>query len=205
MFKPLCIELLMSSLTEPCRCPWLNLSKPDYVAYHDQEWGVPVHDDALLFEYLVLESAQAGLSWYTILQKRETYRQAFDQFNAEKIAEYDSAIVESLMHNSGIIRNRLKILATIENAKQFLKIQQEYGSFDQFIWQFVNYTIKHNQFSVVADYPARSLESDAMSVALKKRGFKFMGSTTCYAFMQAVGMVNDHALQCFRRHALANS
>ena len=193
----------MSSLIEPCRCPWLNLSKPDYVAYHDQEWGVPVHDDALLFEYLVLESAQAGLSWYTILQKREGYRQAFDQFNAEKIASYDQAKVESLMQNPTIIRNRLKILATISNAQQFLKIQQDYVSFDQFIWQFVDYKIKHNQFSSLADYPSRSTESDAMSLALKRRGFKFMGSTTCYAFMQAVGMVNDHSIHCFRRAALA--
>jgi DNA-3-methyladenine glycosylase I len=193
----------MSSLIEPCRCPWLNLSKPDYVAYHDQEWGVPVHDDALLFEYLVLESAQAGLSWYTILQKREGYRQAFDQFNAEKIASYDQAKVEGLMQNPTIIRNRLKILSTISNAQQFLKIQQDYVSFDQFIWQFVDYKIKHNQFSSLADYPARTAESDAMSLALKRRGFKFVGSTTCYAFMQAVGMVNDHSIHCFRRTALA--
>ena len=195
----------MSSFTEPCRCPWLNLSKPDYVAYHDQEWGVPIHDDQRLFEYLVLESAQAGLSWYTILQKREGYRQAFDQFNAEKIATYDQTKVESLMQNSNIIRNRLKILATITNAQQFLKIKQDYASFDQFIWQFVNYKIKHNQFRSLADYPARTAESDAMSLALKKRGFKFMGSTTCYAFMQAVGMVNDHSIHCFRHAILANT
>lgn len=195
----------MSSSPEPCRCPWLNLSKPDYVAYHDQEWGVPIHDDQQLFEYLVLESAQAGLSWYTILQKREGYRQAFDQFNAEKIANYDQTKVESLMQNPNIIRNRLKILATITNAQQFLKVKQDYVSFDQFIWQFVNHKIKHNQFSSLADYPARTAESDAMSLASKKRGFKFMGSTTCYAFMQAVGMVNDHAIDCFRHKVLLNN
>lgn len=186
-------------LHERCRCPWVDLSKPDYVAYHDAEWGVPVHDDRKLFEFLVLESAQAGLSWYTILRKREGYRQAFDAFDPEKIARYDDAKVQELLGNAGIIRNRLKILATINNARLFLDIQQAFGSFDAYIWRFVDGQPIINEFHQLSDCPATSKESDALSKDLKKRGFKFMGSTVCYAHMQATGMVNDHLLDCFRR------
>lgn len=183
----------------PCRCAWVDLSKPDYVAYHDEEWGVPVHDDRKLFEFIVLESAQAGLSWYTILRKRENYRLAFDQFDPEKIALYDTAKVEELLGNAGIIRNRLKVLATINNAQRFLEVQAEFGSFDAYLWQFVGGKPIVNTWRALAECPATTLESDAMSKDLKKRGFKFMGSTVCYAHMQATGMVNDHTLDCFRR------
>lgn len=183
----------------PCRCPWLDTSKADYVAYHDTEWGVPVHDDTVLFEYLVLESAQAGLSWYTILKKREGYRRAFDQFDANKIAQYDAQKVESLMQDAGIVRNRLKILATINNAQRFLAVQSEFGSFATYIWQFIGGEPRINHFQHLSDYPASTTESAAMAKDLKKRGFKFMGTTVCYAFMQAVGMVNDHAMTCFTR------
>ena len=184
---------------QPCRCAWVDLSKPDYVAYHDEEWGVPVYDDRKLFEFLVLESAQAGLSWYTILRKREHYRQAFDQFDPEKIALYDAAKVEALLGNAGIIRNRLKVLATINNAHRFLAVQAEFGSFATYIWQFVGGKPIVNHRKNLAEYTATTPESDAMSKDLKKRGFKFMGSTVCYAYMQATGMVNDHMLDCFRR------
>jgi DNA-3-methyladenine glycosylase I len=185
-----------------CRCPWVDLSKPDYVAYHDEEWGVPVHDDRKLFEFVVLESAQAGLSWYTILRKREGYRQAFDNFDAEKIARYDDAKVQELLTNSGIIRNRLKIQSTITNAQSFLNIQAEFGSFDAYLWQFVDGKPKVNVWHTLAECPATTPESDAMAKDLKKRGFKFMGSTVCYAHMQATGMVNDHLLSCFRREEI---
>ncbi len=190
----------MSDLKDnDCRCPWLDTSKADYVAYHDTEWGVAVYDDALLFEYLVLESAQAGLSWYTILKKREGYRRAFDQFEAQKIAQYDAQKVASLLQDTGIVRNRLKILATINNAQRFLAIQQEFGSFATYIWQFVGGKPRVNHFRQLSDYPASTPESDAMAKDLKQRGFKFMGTTICYAFMQAVGMVNDHAIDCVMR------
>ena len=182
----------------PCRCAWVDLSKPDYVAYHDEEWGVPVHDDRKLFEFIVLESAQAGLSWYTILRKRENYRQAFDDFDPEKIALYDAAKVEELLGNAGIIRNRLKVLATINNAQRFLAVQAEFGSFDAYLWQFVGGKPIVNHRKTLAEYASTTPESDAMSKDLKKRGFKFMGSTVCYAHMQATGMVNDHMLDCFR-------
>lgn len=185
-----------------CRCPWVDLSKPDYVAYHDEEWGVPVHDDRKLFEFLLLESAQAGLSWYTILRKRDGYRQAFDAFDPEKIARYDDAKVQELLGNPGIIRNRLKILSAINNAKLFLDIQQEFGSFDAYIWRFVDGKPIVNELHKHSDYPATSKESDALSKDLKKRGFKFLGSTVCYAHMQATGMVNDHSMDCFRRQEL---
>lgn len=185
-----------------CRCPWVDLSKPDYVAYHDEEWGVPVHDDRKLFEFVVLESAQAGLSWYTILRKREGYRQAFDNFDAEKIARYDDAKVQELLTNPGIIRNRLKIQSTITNAQSFLNIQAEFGSFDAYLWQFVDGKPKVNVWHTLAECPATTPESDAMAKDLKKRGFKFMGSTVCYAHMQATGMVNDHLLSCFRREEI---
>ncbi len=185
-----------------CRCSWVDLSKPDYVAYHDAEWGVPVHDDAKLFEFIVLESAQAGLSWYTILRKREGYCQAFDQFDAQKIARYGDEKVAELIANPGIVRNRLKVLATISNARCFLAIQKEFGSFDAYLWGFVGGTPKVNERHSLAECPASTAESDALSRDLKLRGFKFMGSTVCYAYMQAVGMVNDHLLDCFRREEI---
>lgn len=189
----------MSDDHNVCRCPWVDLGKPDYVAYHDEEWGVPVHDDRKLFEFLVLESAQAGLSWYTILRKREGYRQAFAGFDPEQVARFDDAKVQELLSNPGIVRNRLKILATINNAQRFLSIQQEFGSFDAYIWRFVGGQPIVNEFHTLAECPATTTESDALSKDLKKRGFKFMGSTVCYAHMQATGMVNDHLLDCFRR------
>lgn len=181
------------------RCPWVDLSKVDYIEYHDKEWGVPVYDDRLLFEFLTLESAQAGLSWYTVLKKREYYRVAFDNFEAEIIAGYDLTKIEGLLLNSGIIRNRLKIEATVNNAQKFLEVQAEYGTFSKYIWGFVDGTPKINIRRQLSDYPATSKESDALSKDLKRRGFKFMGSTICYAHMQATGMVNDHSLDCFRR------
>ncbi len=175
------------------------MSKPDYVAYHDQEWGVPVDDDRLLFEFLALESAQAGLSWYTVLKKRENYRRAFENFEPEKIVGFDQAKIEELLLNPGIIRNRLKIAATVNNARRFLEVQGEYGSFAKYIWSFVGGKLKINNIRKLSDYPATSKESDALSKDLQKRGFKFLGSTICYAHMQATGMVNDHACDCFRR------
>jgi DNA-3-methyladenine glycosylase I len=195
----------MPTTLAPCRCPWVDLTKPDYIAYHDTEWGVPVHNDRLWFEFLVLESAQAGLSWYTILRKRETYRLAFDQFDPEKIAKYDDAKVQSLLEDPGIIRNRLKVLATINNAQKFLEIQQTYGSFNTYIWQFVDGKPIVNHIQSLSDYPTTTQESNALSKDLRKRGFKFLGSTICYAHMQATGMVNDHALNCFRRQEIIDS
>ena len=187
------------SKTDICRCPWVDLSKVDYVEYHDREWGVPVYDDRLLFEFLTLESAQAGLSWYTVLKKRENYRSAFGNFEPEKIAGFDQAKIEGLLLNSGIIRNRLKIEATVNNAHKFLEVQAEYGSFSKYIWGFVGGKPKINNIRKLQDYPATSKESDALSKDLKDRGFKFLGSTTCYAHMQATGMVNDHSFDCFRK------
>ena len=183
------------------RCNW-STSDPLYINYHDREWGVPVHDDRLLFEFLILEGAQAGLSWITILRKRESYRKAFDNFNPEKVAKYSAKRVEKLLKNEGIIRNRLKINAAVRNAKSFLEIQKEFGSFDEYIWQFVNGKPKINRWKNLKDVPARTSESDLMSQDLKKRGFKFAGSTICYAFMQATGMVNDHTTDCFRYNEL---
>lgn len=184
------------------RCPWLDLSKEDYVAYHDEEWGVPVHEDRKLFEFLILESAQAGLSWYTVLKKRENYRRAFASFDVQRVAEFGDEEVERLIQNAGIIRNRAKILAAISNAQHFLEIQNEFGSFDRYIWGFVNGETIVNKVKTIKDYPATSPESDALSKDLRKRGFKFIGSTTCYANMQAIGMVNDHSLDCYRRAEL---
>lgn len=181
------------------RCPWVDLGKPDYVDYHDQEWGVPAHDDRLLFEFLTLESAQAGLSWYTVLRKRESYRAAFASFDPEKVAKYGRRKVESLLRNSGIIRNRKKIEAAINNARRFLEVQEEFGSFDVYIWRFVNSKPIVHRLKALKDYPATTPESDTLSKDLKQRGFKFVGSTICYAHMQATGMVNDHSLDCFRR------
>jgi DNA-3-methyladenine glycosylase I len=178
------------------RCGWATTES--MIAYHDKEWGVPVHDDRLLFEFLILEGAQAGLSWSTILNKRENYRKAFDNFDAEKIARYDARKVKKLLADPGIVRNKLKIAAAIQNAKAFLAVQKEFGNFDAYIWSFVNNQPIRNKFKAMKQVPARTAESDAMSKDLLKRGFKFAGSTICYAFMQAVGMVNDHIVDCFR-------
>jgi DNA-3-methyladenine glycosylase I len=179
------------------RCHWAT--SPLMIEYHDKEWGVPVHDDRVLFEFLILEGAQAGLSWETILNKRENYRRAFDRFDAAKIARYDGKKVRSLMADAGIVRNKLKIASTISNAKAFLEIQKEFGSFDRYIWQFVGGKPRINRWKSSQRLPARTSESDAMSKDLKKRGFRFVGSTICYAFMQATGMVNDHSADCVRR------
>ncbi|MHB8337090.1 MAG: DNA-3-methyladenine glycosylase I [Ignavibacteriaceae bacterium] len=179
------------------RCNWAT-SDPLYLKYHDEEWGVPVHDDSLLFEFLILEGAQAGLSWITILKKRENYRKAFDNFNVKKIATYSEKKIASLLLNEGIIRNKLKINAAVQNAKSYLAVQKEFGNFDKYIWQFAGGQPKKNSPQSFKKNPTKTPESDAMSIDLKKRGFKFVGSTICYAFMQAVGMVNDHTVDCFR-------
>jgi len=184
------------------RCPWLDLTKPDYVEYHDREWGVPVHDDRAIFEFLTLEGAQAGLSWYTVLRKREAYRKAFANFDPQKVARYGKRQVDALLKNDGIIRNRAKILATINNAKEFLEVQEEFGSFDAYVWRFVGGKPLVHRLRTLKDYPATSRESDALSKDLKERGFKFVGSTICYAHMQATGMVNDHVAGCFRRQPI---
>ncbi|MEZ6117570.1 MAG: DNA-3-methyladenine glycosylase I [Pirellulaceae bacterium] len=187
------------------RCPWLDQSKPDYVAYHDEEWGVPIYDEIKMFEFLTLESAQAGLSWYTVLKKREAYREAFAQFDPTKVARFTTSKIEKLLQNPGLIRNRLKIQAAVTNAQCFLKVQDEVGSFCEYLWSFVDGQPIVNRHRSLADYPATSPESDAMSKDLKKRGFKFVGSTICYAHMQAAGMVNDHAIDCFRRQPIIDS
>jgi DNA-3-methyladenine glycosylase I len=182
------------------RCPW---AKTDlYWLYHDTEWGVEVHDDRLLFEFLILEGAQAGLSWETILKKRENYRAAFDQFDPATVAKYGQKKRKELLSNTGIVRNRLKIEATIQNAKMFLAVQEEFGTFDEYIWGFVGNQQKQNAWKSIKEVPATTPESDAMSKDLKQRGFKFVGSTICYAFMQAVGLVNDHLVGCFRHGEL---
>lgn len=173
-----------------------------YVDYHDKEWGVPVHDDRLLFEFLILEGAQAGLSWITILKKRDDYGIAFDQFDPELVAKYGKRKQQSLLANPGIVRNRLKIDAAIQNAKAFLAVQEEFGSFDDYIWEFVGGKPKQNSWKSMKAVPARTPDSDAMSKDLKQRGFNFVGNTICYAFMQAVGMVNDHLVDCFRHAEL---
>ena len=185
------------------RCGWANRGELEQ-SYHDDEWGVEIHDDRTLFEFLVLEGAQAGLSWSTILRKREGYRRAFDNFDARKISKYSESAVARLLTNSEIIRNRLKINATITNARAFLQVQKEFGSFDNYIWQFVNGRPVQNRWRRIADIPSHTPESDAMSNDLIKRGFKFVGTTICYAFMQAVGMVNDHVVDCFRYEELNN-
>ncbi|MFI4911793.1 MAG: DNA-3-methyladenine glycosylase I [Sedimentisphaeraceae bacterium JB056] len=179
------------------RCPWVGEDEL-YLKYHDQEWGVPVHDDKTLFEMLILEGAQAGLSWMTILKRRENYRKAFDNFNIGKIAKYTDKDIERLLADSGIIRNRLKIKSAINNAARTLEIQKEYGSLDKFLWQFVDGKTIHNSWKSWKSIPVTTDQSDAMSKALKKAGFTFIGSTSCYAFMQSAGMVNDHAVDCFR-------
>ena len=191
----------IEKVEEIVRCPWPSTEA--YVQYHDQEWGVPIHDDRLLFEYLILEGAQAGLSWRTVLNKRENYRAAFDNFVAEKIARYNDKKIAELLANEGIIRNRLKINATIQNAKSFLKVREEFGSFDKYLWRFVDGQPLINRRRSMSEVPARTEISDAMSKDLLKRGFKFVGSTICYAKMQAVGMVNDHLITCFRHRELS--
>jgi DNA-3-methyladenine glycosylase I len=185
------------------RCAWAT-SEPA-ITYHDEEWGVPVHDDRVLFEFLILEGAQAGLSWNTILKKRESYRKAFDGFRAEKIARYGKRDVQRLLRNDAIVRNRLKIATAIANAKNFLAVKKEFGSFDAYLWSFVNGARIQNRWRVLTDVPVRTVESDAMSRDLLRRGFKFVGSTICYAFMQATGMVNDHLITCPRYAQLGGS
>jgi len=184
------------------RCSW-STSDPAYIRYHDREWGVAVHNDRKLFEFLILEGMQAGLSWLTILRKRKNFRKAFDNFNPKKVARYGRARVRKLMGDKGIIRNSLKIKSAIENAKAFLRIQKEFGSFDKYVWQFVDGKPKVNRWKSLRDIPAKTKESDAMSKDLKKRGFRFVGSTICYAHMQATGMVNDHVVSCFRHKELS--
>ncbi len=183
------------------RCPWAG-SDPIYVAYHDEEWGVPVHDERLLFEFLILEGAQAGLSWITILKKRAAYRRAFARFDARKLAAFGSADVTRLLADPGIVRNRLKISAAIDNAAAVLAVQRELGSFDHFLWSFTGGRTIQNRRRASADVPAQTPEANAMSIALRSRGFRFVGPTICYAFMQAVGMVNDHLVSCFRHNEL---
>lgn len=183
------------------RCGWAN-STIQYQQYHDQEWGVPVHDDRALFEFLILEGAQAGLSWSTILNKRENYRQAFDGFDPEIVSKYDAVKILELLANPGIVRNRLKIASAVSNAQAFLKVQEEFGSFDAYVWRFVGGRPKQNAWRSLDEIPASTPESDALSKDLMKRGFRFVGTTICYAFMQAVGMVNDHLVDCFRYEQL---
>lgn len=189
----------------PSRCAWVPLNDPLYVAYHDLEWGAPVHDDQLLFEFLILEGFQAGLSWRTILYKRENFRQAFDHFDPHKIAVYGDDKVEELLTNPGIVRNRLKVQAAVANARAFLTVQEQFGTFDAYIWQFTAGKTIHNTWRTISEIPARTVESDAMSKDLLKRGFRFVGSTICYAHMQATGMVNDHTVDCYRYQELNGS
>jgi DNA-3-methyladenine glycosylase I len=185
----------------PIRCGW---AKGDlYIRYHDEEWGVPVHDDRTLFEFLILEGAQAGLNWSTILNKRENYRKAFDGFDPARVARYDRRKVQQLLRDPGIVRNKLKVASAVENAKLFLSVQKDFGSFDQYIWQFIGGKPQINARKSLRQVPARTAASDAMSKDLKRRGFRFVGSTICYAFMQAVGMVNDHLVDCIRYKPLS--
>jgi DNA-3-methyladenine glycosylase I len=187
---------------EKIRCAWVRLDNPQMLQYHDRKWGVPVHDDRKHFEFLVLEGAQAGLSWSTILNRREGYRHAFADFDPDKVARFTAARIEKLMLDSGIIRNRLKIESCVKNARAFLRVQKEFGSFDDFCWRFVDGKPKHNQWKTIQQVPATSPESDTFSKDLKHRGFSFVGSTVIYAHMQAVGMVNDHLVDCFRYREL---
>jgi len=190
----------MHTIKPENRCSWAIDEL--YAAYHDTEWGVPMHDDKKLFEFIVLEGAQAGLSWHTVLKKRENYRAAFDGFDPEKVARYNAAKVARLLGNPGIIRNKLKVASAVTNAKAFLKVQEEFGSFDAYIWRFVDGEPKINFWKTLKELPARTAESDALSKDLIQRGFKFVGSTICYAHMQATGMVNDHLVSCFRHKQL---
>lgn len=191
----------MANVPPEVRCAWAN-SSALYQAYHDQEWGVPLHDERALFEFLILEGAQAGLSWITILKKRADYRAAFDNFDAERVAGYDEHKIGLLMQNSAIVRNRLKLQSAVINAQKLLAVRDEFGSFDAFIWRFVDGAPQQNNWRSLAEVPASTATSDAMSKELKRRGFKFAGSTICYAFMQATGMVNDHTTDCFRHAQL---
>ena len=184
------------------RCPWVDLSKPEYLEYHDKEWGVPVHDDRRLFEYLILEAFQAGLSWYTILKRRESFRIAFDRFDPEKVARYDEAKIRELLANTGIIRNRAKVLAAVNNAGRFLEVQEQFGSFEAYIWSFIDDKPILNVLRKLEDYPSKSSQSEAISKDLRKRGFSFVGPTIIYAHMQATGMVNDHTIDCYRRREI---
>ncbi|MBI1795445.1 MAG: DNA-3-methyladenine glycosylase I [Candidatus Eisenbacteria bacterium] len=190
-------------MREKKRCHWAPVAKPLYLAYHDEEWGVPLHDDRRLFEMLILEGAQAGLAWETILNKRAAYRRAFDRFDPRKVARYDAHKVRALLADAGIVRNRLKIGAAIRNARAFLDVQREFGSFDAYLWRFVDGKPKRNAWRHHREIPARTSESDALSKDLKRRGFTFVGSTICYAYMQAIGMVNDHLTTCFRYREVA--
>jgi len=185
------------------RCEWANKNELEQ-SYHDKEWGVPIHDDRSLFEFLILEGAQAGLSWSIILRKREAYRKAFDNFDARKISQYSEADVSRLLANPEIIRNKLKINAIITNARAFLRVQEQFGTFDRYIWQFVHGKPIQNSWKKMTDIPSNSPESETMSKDLRKRGFKFVGTTICYAFMQAVGMINDHVIGCFRHKEIKN-
>lgn len=189
--------------SNPRRCDWASLGDPLYRRYHDEEWGVPVHDDRRLLEFLILEGAQAGLSWSTILRKRENYRQAFEDFRPRMVASFDEKKVKDLMSDAGIVRNELKIRSAIQNARSFLEVQKEFGSFDSFVWKSVGNRPKVNHRRSMKDIPATTPESDALSKELTRRGFRFVGPTICYAFMQAVGMVNDHVVHCFRFKELA--
>ena len=189
---------------EQRKCSWANAS-PEYIAYHDAEWGVPVHDERRLFEFLILEGAQAGLSWLTILKKRPAYRAAFDRFDPRKVAAYDRRRIAALMKNAAIVRNRLKIESAVSNARAFLEVQKEFGSFDAYIWRFVGGAPIQNRHSSLREIPPRTPESDAMSKDLKQRGFRFVGSTICYAYMQACGLVNDHVTGCFRHAELGGA
>lgn len=184
------------------RCDWAT-DDPLYIAYHDEEWGVPIHDERHLFELLILEGAQAGLSWITILRKRENYRAAYDSFDVHKIAAYDEAKVQELLGNVGIVRNKLKVRASIQNAQAFIRVQQEFGSFDTYLWQFVGGKPAQNARRSMADIPAQTETSQTMSKDLRKRGFNFVGPTICYAYMQSAGLVNDHVTDCFRYHPIA--
>ncbi|MFX0151392.1 MAG: DNA-3-methyladenine glycosylase I [Candidatus Hodarchaeota archaeon] len=179
------------------RCEWAN-AEPLMIKYHDEEWGVPIHDDTELFEFLILEGAQAGLSWSTILKRREGYRKAFENFNVNKVANYSEKKIEELLQDEGIIRNKLKIQSSINNAQRFIEIQEEFGSFNEYIWQFVNFKPIQNRFKELKEIPASTDLSNTMSKELKKRGFTFVGPTICYAFMQSIGIVNDHLIDCFR-------
>ncbi len=188
-----------TTMSDRHRCPWVDPTKPEYVAYHDTEWGVPVRDDRQHFEFLLLEGAQAGLSWYTVLRKRPAYRAAFAGFDPEIVAHFSAADIERLLGDPGIVRNRQKVAAAVSNAQRFLELQAEFGSFDAYVWRFVGGQPKVNTLRTLSDYPATSPESDALSRDLKGRGFKFVGPTIVYAHMQATGLVNDHTVDCFRR------
>src|SRR5258705_1478575 len=191
----------MPDLKTLIRCPW-SLTSELMIKYHDEEWGVPVHNDRKLFEFIVLDTFQAGLNWSTILNKRENFRKAFNNFEPDKVARYSENRIQRLLSDAGIVRNKLKIYGTVNNAKKFMEIQKEHGSFDNYIWQFTHYKTIRNAWKDVKKIPARTIQSDAMSKALYEKGFKFVGSTICYAFMQATGMVNDHLIKCHWYHKL---